>query len=134
MLKVSPGHTHASFLMPAWERKLVDQVEQVFAIMGAKWKPAIMLCLVFSGTLRFNELRSAIPDITQKMLTQRLRELERDGLVTRSFHEEIPPRVEYSVTELGMTLHPLFKATCDWGEQNLTKVRRAVTRCEGVRK
>jgi DNA-binding HxlR family transcriptional regulator len=83
------------------ERALVDCVEQALAVMGAKWKPAIVFCLVFQGAMRFSELGRAIPDVTQKMLTKRLRELERDGVVTRTFYEEIPPRVEYEITELG---------------------------------
>lgn len=94
-------------------------------MLGSKWKPAIIFSLVFNGPLRFTELRKAIPDVTQKMLTQRLRELERDGLVKRTFYEEIPPRVEYEITPLGRSVHPLFKSFCDWGTAHVEAIARA---------
>ena len=68
--------------------------------IGAKWKPAIVFCLVFGGRQRFSDLRRTLPDITQRMLTQRLRELERDGLVRRTIYAEVPIRVEYEMTAL----------------------------------
>ena len=111
--------------MTATERELVDRVESLMRILGSKWKPAIIFCLVFNGPLRFTELRKAIPEITQKMLTQRLRELERDGLVKRTFYEEIPPRVEYEITELGSSVHPLFKSLCDWGKIHIQDILQA---------
>ena len=99
------------------DRQLVDRVEQTMRMIGRKWKPAIMFCLVFGGRQRFSELRRALPDISQKMLTQRLRELEEDGLVKRTFHEAVPPRVEYELTSRGLSLHPIYKAVCDWSRQ-----------------
>ncbi|NKB88820.1 MAG: transcriptional regulator [Acidobacteria bacterium] len=107
------------------ERKLIDRVERMMQVVGNKWKPAIVFSLVFYGRQRFSELRRAIPDISQKMLTQRLRELERDGLVERTFHEEIPPRVEYEISALGQSLHPIFKMICDWGAENEASLLRA---------
>ena len=96
-------------------RNLVDQVERLIKVIGAKWKPAIMFCLVFGGRQRFSELKRKLPDITQRTLTLRLRKLKRDGLVTRTYHEEVPPRVEYEITELGLSLHLFYKSLCNWG-------------------
>jgi len=107
------------------DRELVDQVEGLMKVIGAKWKPAIAFCLVFGGRQRFSELRRKLPDITQRMLTMRLRELERDGLVKRLYHQEVPPRVEYEMTELGLSLHPYYKTLCDWGQEHAATIRRA---------
>jgi len=84
--------------------------------------------LVTNGTLRFNELRRLIPKVSQRMLTQQLHDLERHGLVDRVFYPEIPPRVEYLVTRLGRTLHPIFKSVCNWAEKNFADVENAVAR------
>jgi DNA-binding HxlR family transcriptional regulator len=107
------------------ERKLVGRVEGLMKTIGAKWKPAIIFCLVFGGRQRFADLRRALPDITQRMLTLRLRELERDGLVKRTVHPVSPPRVEYEMTALGLSLHPIFKSICDWGGENELAMKRA---------
>ncbi|MGI9370905.1 MAG: winged helix-turn-helix transcriptional regulator [Hyphomicrobiales bacterium] len=107
------------------DKELVGQVEEVIKIIGAKWKPAIIFCLVFGGRQRFSDLRRQLPEITQKMLTQRLRELERGGLVKRTFHEEIPVRVEYELTNLGMSAHPFFRALCEWGIENKQAFQKA---------
>ncbi len=97
-------------------------------VIAGKWKPAIIYALVMKGTLRFSELRRLIPRVSQRMLTQQLRDLERHGLVDRVFYPEIPPRVEYSVTKLGRTLHPIFKSVCGWAERNFADVENAVAR------
>lgn len=88
----------------------------VFAMIGGKWKLTILQILIFRGTKRFGELRKAIPDITQTMLTKQLRELERDGLVERKVYAEVPPRVEYYATKDGLGLMPAFKAMHAWWE------------------
>ncbi len=106
-------------------RTQVDRVERLMKSIGAKWKPAIVFCLVFGGRQRFSDLRRALPDITQRMLTMRLRELERDGFVKRTVHADAPLRVEYEITPLGMTLHPFFKSLCDWGIDHEPAIRRA---------
>jgi len=105
----------------------VARVEWTMGLIGAKWKPAIIYALVMDGTLRFSELKRRIPGVTQRMLTQQLRDLERHGLVRRLFYAEIPPRVEYSVTDLGRTLHPIFKAVCDWAGKNFKGIEKART-------
>ncbi len=108
----------------------VARVEQIMSIIAGKWKPAIIYALVMNGTLRFTELRRLVPKVSQRMLTQQLRDLERHGLVKRVYHPQIPPRVEYSVTKLGRSLHPIFKGVCDWAEKNFADVEHAVARHE----
>ena len=110
----------------------VERVELVMGVIAGKWKPAIIYALVIKGTLRFNELRRLIPRVSQRMLTQQLRDLERHGLVHREFYPEIPPRVEYSVTKLGRSLHPIFRSVCNWAEKNFRDVENAVARHQKV--
>lgn len=84
-------------------------------LIGGKWKPLIIWHLGTKGTKRFNELRRLIPQITQKMLTQQLRELEKDELINRKVYPQVPPKVEYSLTHLGESLMPVLSMMCDWG-------------------
>jgi len=84
-------------------------------LIGGKWKPLIIWHLSSKGTLRFNELRKLLPQITQKMLTQQLRELETDNLVNRKVYPQVPPKVEYSLTDLGTSLLPILSMMCKWG-------------------
>jgi DNA-binding HxlR family transcriptional regulator len=82
--------------------------------IGGKWK-AIILWYLKDGIKRFGELRKLIPDITERMLTLQLRELEKDGFVLRTLYPQVPPKVEYSLTTLGLTLIPILKELVDWG-------------------
>jgi DNA-binding HxlR family transcriptional regulator len=84
-------------------------------VIGGKWKPVI-LYHVMTAKRRFGELRRLLPDATQKMLTQQLRELERDGIIARRVYPEVPPRVEYSLTPYGKTLRPVMRELCKWGQ------------------
>jgi len=84
-------------------------------LIGGKWK-GVILWHLSHRTLRFSQLRRRLPGITQKMLTQQLREMERDGLVNREVFAEVPPRVEYSLTSLGVSLKPVLVRMCDWGK------------------
>lgn len=95
-------------------------VEATLAVIGGKWKGVILYHLL-SETIRFNELRRAMPEITQRMLTKQLRELEADQLISRKVYPEVPPKVEYSMTEYGKTLIPLIKALQVWGTQHLNR-------------
>lgn len=90
-------------------------MEAALDLMGGKWK-AVILFRVMEQTRRFNELRRLLPKVTQRMLTNQLRELERDGLLHREVYAQVPPKVEYSLTEFGRTLIPLLLALKDWGE------------------
>ena len=92
-------------------------VRTALNIIGGKWKPVILYYLM-EGTRRFGELRKEMPDATQKMLTQQLRELERDGIVARKVHQVVPPKVEYSLTPYGRTLRPVMRELCKWGEKH----------------
>ncbi len=83
-------------------------------VLGGKWKPLIMWFLN-ERTMRFSELHKEISGITQKMLTQQLRQLENDGLVDRKVYNEIPPKVEYSISEYGQTTLPILKTMAEWG-------------------
>lgn len=93
-------------------------VEATLQVIGGKWKGVILYHLL-SRTFRFNELRRAMPDITQRMLTKQLRELESDHLISRKIYPEIPPRVEYSITDYGRTLQPIMTALQEWGANHL---------------
>ncbi|MEM9404763.1 MAG: helix-turn-helix domain-containing protein [Acidobacteriota bacterium] len=95
------------------------------AVFAGKWKPAILFALESETTLRFNELKRRIPGVSQRMLTQQLRELERDGVVSREQFLEIPPRVEYTLTPLGRSLSPVEAAIDAWGEAHMRKVESA---------
>ncbi|WP_068619800.1 winged helix-turn-helix transcriptional regulator [Paenibacillus tuaregi] len=84
------------------------------SIVG-KWKPIILYHLLQGEPLRFNELRRLLPDITQRMLTLHLRELEEEGIVSRVIYPQIPPKVEYSITEYGKSLSPILESLHQWG-------------------
>ena len=91
-------------------------IEAAMEVVGGKWKMAIVNHL-FDGTLRFGELRRAMPSITQRMLTRQLRELEADGLIRRTVYAEVPPKVEYDLTELGSSLRPVAGLLESWGQR-----------------
>jgi DNA-binding HxlR family transcriptional regulator len=94
------------------------EIRDTFLIIGGKWKSMILYCLVSEGMVRFNQLKRAVSGISQKMLTQQLRELERDGLIRRRVFPENPPHVEYSMTELGLSLGPIYQAVHQWEREN----------------
>jgi DNA-binding HxlR family transcriptional regulator len=94
------------------------RMSDVLNRIGDKWSVMVVGMLSRSGTLRFNELKRSINGVSQRMLTLTLRNLERDGLVTRSVYPEIPPRVEYSLTSLGKTLTGPIDALWDWSAEN----------------
>lgn len=98
-------------------------VEATLDMIGGKWKGVILFRLT-EGTKRFGELRKLLPKVTQRTLTQQLRELESDGLVTRKVFAEVPPKVEYSLTELGRSLKPLLVKLKDWGQSNVIDQKR----------
>lgn len=92
-------------------------------VIGGKWKP-IILYVLMSGTKRFGELAVRIPTISRKVLTEQLRQLEKDRLVKRKQYKEIPPRVEYSLTQLGESLYSVFNEMAIWGNENVLANRQ----------
>jgi DNA-binding HxlR family transcriptional regulator len=99
-------------------------IAPVVDIVFSRWTTPILWTLNHYGRLRFVELERLISTITPKVLTQRLRQLERDGLITRTYHAEVPPRVEYEISDLGRSLGPLFATLSQW-RPNLAKVDQA---------
>jgi DNA-binding HxlR family transcriptional regulator len=95
---------------------LACPVETTLQVIGGRWK-ALILFHLQDDKRRFNELRRMIPSVTQRMLTAHLRELERDGVITRKVYPVVPPRVEYSLSALGQTLTPILAAMAQWGGQ-----------------
>src|SRR6516225_427711 len=96
-------------------------VEAAIDVIGGKWKAPILWWLN-QRTWRFAELRRQIPGITEKMLTQQLRELERDGIVDRRVYPTVPPKVEYSLTAYGRSLKRALRAICDWGRNHMERI------------
>ncbi|GGI12755.1 transcriptional regulator [Gottfriedia solisilvae] len=95
-------------------------VEAALEVIGGKWK-VVILCHLKLGTRRTSELKRAMPGITQKMLTQQLRELEEDGIINRTVYNQIPPKVEYSLSDYGVSLNEILHSLCVWGESHIIK-------------
>jgi len=94
-------------------------IDATLAVIGGKWKPLIIYALN-DETLRFSQLLDKLqPRITQRMLTKQLRQLEEDGLVTRKVYTQVPPKVEYSLTEMGKSLMPILDQLCEWGSEHM---------------
>lgn len=96
-------------------------VEATLNLIGGKWKGVILYHLLTGKVLRFNALKRMLPNITQRMLTNQLRELEHDGLVVRTIYPEVPPRVEYRLSEYGQTLEPVIAALKAWGDGHIRR-------------
>lgn len=114
--------TEEQLAAAAADAQAYEDVAAALKVIGGKWK-ALLLWKICDGKVRFNELRRLIPDASQKMLSQHLKELERDRLIHREVFPETPPRVEYSLTEYGRSLEPVFAALGEWG-----KVHRRIER------
>lgn len=100
--------------------QLTEAVTVTLRLLGGKWK-LLILWHLWSQTCRFNELMRAIPGITQQMLTTQLRELEADGIVRRTIYAEVPPRVEYALTEYAATLEQVLRALAAWGSAHMQR-------------
>lgn len=106
-------------------------VEVTLSVIGGKWK-VLVLGQLYQGVTRFGQFKRAIPGITQTMLTQQLRELEEDGIVTRTIFPEIPPRVEYELTEFGRTLDCVINVMGQWGDKYFEMVRARKRAARGL--
>lgn len=104
---------HKKEATPSTEEALCP-MPQIAKFIGGKWKLIVLQILIFHGTHRFNELRRRIDGVTQAMLTNQLRALEKDGLISRKVYAEVPPRVEYSATQKAMDLNEMFESMHRW--------------------
>ncbi len=100
-------------------------VEASIALIDGKWKSVVLFHLL-DGTLRFNEIRRRVPGVTQRMLTNQLRELEEDGLIERKVYAQIPPKVEYKLSPLGLSMSPILLALKEWGEANIGRFGKPI--------
>lgn len=101
------------------KRKYNCPVEYTLSIIGGKWKTVILWHLSNNEILRYGELKRLVNGITHKTLSTQLKELEADGLINRKEYYQIPPKVEYSLTEKGKGLMPILRALCEWGSKNM---------------
>jgi len=108
-------------------------VNDVIGQVADKWTMLILEALADHGELRFTQVGRAVPGISQKMLTQTLRQMERDGLVTRTVHPVIPPRVDYRLTDLGYSLGEAFCGVWTWAEENLARIEAARAQFDAAR-
>jgi DNA-binding HxlR family transcriptional regulator len=109
-----------------------QSVQNVIRVLEGRWKLIILFQLFGSNIRRFSELERAIPGISQKMLIQQLRQLEADGVVTRIVHPEVPPRVEYHLTEWGQTLCPVLDKLLTWAESAPQEIRTRLIDLDGM--
>lgn len=121
MKKLGPDRLEIGYSCP---------VEATVDIIGGKWKSVILFHLL-DGKKRFGELQRLLPGVTQRMLTLQLRELEEDGIIYRNVYREVPPKVEYSLTDFGNSLQPIIRLMLEWGQQYMEtlkeKKRRVLT-------
>ena len=103
------------------KKKYNISVEATLEVIGGKWK-CVIVCHLTHGKKRTSELKRLMPTITQKMLTQQLRELEEDGVINRIVYNQVPPKVEYELSEYGRSLEGILNLLCAWGETHLTRV------------
>jgi len=107
-------------------------LDATLRVVAGKWKPLILYFVAQGGPTRYGELRRAVRDVSDKMLIQQLKELEADGLVKRTDHKEVPPRVDYSLTPLGRSLAEALVPLCTWGTENMAEVTRVFAQRDAV--
>jgi DNA-binding HxlR family transcriptional regulator len=101
--------------------------ELTLSVFSGKWKVVILWHLGVEGSHRFSDLQKLFPKISHKILSNQLRELMEDGIIHREVFPEIPPRVEYSMTELGMTLLPIIEMMYEWGQKRMVELKKVIT-------
>lgn len=107
-------------------------LDATLRVVAGKWKPLILYFVAQDGPTRYGALRRAVRDVSDKMLIQQLKELEADGLVKRTDYKEIPPRVDYSLTPLGVSLAEALVPLCSWGTANMAEVTRVYAQRDGT--
>ncbi|WNQ10715.1 helix-turn-helix domain-containing protein [Paenibacillus aurantius] len=107
--------------VPNPDKRYNTAVEAALEVIGGKWKPVLLFHLTF-GKKRNGELMGLVPAVTQKVLTQQLRELEEDGIVRRISYNQVPPKVEYELTEYGWSLKEILHLLCRWGDMHVERV------------
>src|SRR5258707_12282797 len=128
--KIYAARTPPDDLDPKIEALVNDLIGRV----ADKWTMLVLEVLAEKGELRFTRLSELVEGISQKMLTQTLRQMERDGLITRTVHPVVPPKVEYKLTHLGMSLGAAFCGVWLWAAEKLIQVERALRECDGKSK
>ena len=116
--------------MPVVKELPLVPAERALKVIGGRWKVFVLYHL-FTGPQRLSELRRLIPEVSQKVLVQQLREMEEHGIVDREIFAEVPPRVVYTATKLGLSLRPILTALCTWGRRHadeLDAIERAAAR------
>jgi DNA-binding HxlR family transcriptional regulator len=113
-------HAEAYWLANNTARTIACPVRTTLNVLGGKWK-LLILSYLLDEPRRYGELRRLMPEITEKMLIQELRDLETDGIVARTVHQTVPPRVDYSITEQGERVRPVLMELLGWGMQYLTR-------------
>lgn len=108
--------------MPIMKELPLVPAERALKVIGGRWK-VFVLYFLFEGPKRLSELRRVIPGVSQKVLVQQLREMETHGIVSREVFAEVPPRVVYTATSLGLSLRPIVGALCDWGRQHAAELQ-----------
>lgn len=103
------------------ENVVFCKVDDALSILSGKWKASILLTLIYQGPMRYGELKRSLPNITPKMLSSQLKELEDEGLILREEFAEIPPKVIYSMTDYGMSIEPILSQLHDWGINHITR-------------
>lgn len=104
--------------MKETEKKELCPIRDIISRLSDKWSLLVLITLHWNGTMRFNEIHKAMDDISQRMLTVTLRSLEADGLIQRKVYPEVPPRVEYKLTDLGESLIPVLSVLINWAKEN----------------
>jgi DNA-binding HxlR family transcriptional regulator len=106
-------------------------VERALKVISGRWK-AVILYQLFSGPKRLSELQALVPAVTQKVLIQQLREMQEHGLVGREIFRQVPPRVDYLATPLGLSLAPVIATLCDWGRRHAADLEALEGGCDGI--
>ncbi|MEU8227273.1 helix-turn-helix domain-containing protein [Kribbella sp. NPDC048915] len=126
-----PRHSDCTDDACQWDHREDCEVRQILDRIGDKWS-MLVIALLDNRCMRFTELRKTIDGISQRMLTVTLRQLERDGLVRRTVHPVVPPRVDYELTPLGVTLHATVQSLVTWTETHQTEIAAARARYDAL--